>query len=463
MCGGRKVRVCVERALAALAWAGALWPLWRWLGARLAEPLDAGIAAWAALALLIVDEWRRAGWKAHAPGAVAYLAAACGLALFWGLRPFLPITLCGAFGVVGGLPILLPGARDQGVLPVPLAGLAVAGLPSLLVADMFLGVPLRLVSSVSAATLLRLAGFDVARNGMEIAVGGVPVWVDAPCAGVKMLGAGIVAVLVIAQIWRLGFWCTALTAVAAVAAVCAANAARVAVLTVFAASGRALGAFAHEMVGCVALAFALFVVASMPRCGFRGFGVRSSSFRSRNGRSNAVAKCASVMAFVAAAAVCIAFRLPPRESLMPAADFPGWPERFEGEMLEEETLGGFERKFAKSFQGKIGRFRVGRRMVIIRWTPRVTHRVHGAAYCLEATGWNIGPRPLEVRADGAWSAFSATRGTETLYVREQVRDASGSTFADVPAWFFSAFLGRSAGPWWIVTVASKFETRRVQN
>ena len=141
------MRACVERALAALAWAGALWPLWRWLGARFAEPFDAGIAAWMALVVLIVDEWRRAGWKASTPSAGAYFAAACGLALFWALRPLLPITLCGAFGVVGGLPILLPGARDQGMLPAPLAALAVAGMPSLLVADMFLGVPLRLVST----------------------------------------------------------------------------------------------------------------------------------------------------------------------------------------------------------------------------------------------------------------------------------------------------------------------------
>ena len=248
MCGGRKVRACVERALAALAWAGALWPLWRWLGARFAEPFDAGIAAWMALVVLIVDEWRRAGWKASTPSAGAYFAAACGLALFWALRPLLPITLCGAFGVVGGLPILLPGARDQGMLPAPLAALAVAGMPSLLVADMFLGVPLRLVSTVSAATLLRLAGFDVARNGMEIAVGGVPVWVDAPCAGVKMLGAGLVAALVIAQIWRFRLWRTALAAAIAVVAVCVANVARVAVLTLFAAHGHPLGSFAHEVV-----------------------------------------------------------------------------------------------------------------------------------------------------------------------------------------------------------------------
>ena len=451
MCGGRKVRTCVERALAALAWAGALWPLWRWLGARFAEPFDAGIAAWMALVVLIVDEWRRAGWKASTPSAGAYFAAACGLALFWALRPLLPITLCGAFGVVGGLPILLPGARDQGMLPAPLAALAVAGMPSLLVADMFLGVPLRLISTVSAATLLRLAGFDVVRNGMEIAVGGVPVWVDAPCAGVKMLGAGLVAALLIAQIWRFRFWRTALAAAIAVVAVCAANVARVAVLTLFAAHGHPLGSFAHEVVGCVALALALLVpLIYLPiRPQTNSFFGVVSKFRGFE-----VSRFASMAAFVVAALVCIAFPMPPREADEQAAHgFPGWPVQFEGEAIAEEPLSEFEEGFAKSFPGRIGRFRSGRRIVILRWTTRLTHRVHGAAYCLEATGWKIEPRPLEAHADGAWSAFRATQGGKTLHVREQARDVSGATFADVPAWFFSALLGRSVGPWWIVTVA----------
>ena len=79
--------------------------------------------------------------------------------------------------------------------------------------------------------------------------------------------------------------------------------------------------------------------------------------------------------------------------------------------------------------------------------------MHGAAYCLRATGWRIEPLPLEGDGAGAWSAFRATRDGEALNVREQVRGADGTMFADVPDWFFNALLGRTAGPWWIVTVA----------
>ena len=117
------VRDVAERAFAAFAWGGALFSLWAWWFARIGEPLDAGMAAWAALAVFIVDAWRRNGWKATRPSARAYALAAFGLAAYWVARPFLPISLCGLFGVLGGVSLLVPATRDQGEFPAPLAGL----------------------------------------------------------------------------------------------------------------------------------------------------------------------------------------------------------------------------------------------------------------------------------------------------------------------------------------------------
>ena len=190
----------------------------------------------------------------------------------------------------------------------------------------------------------------------------------------------------------------------------------------------------------------------------------------------------AMSAFFAMAALCIAVEcMGWRASSQAASDesahqFPGWPKTFEGDALVEEPQSELERMFAKNFPGRIGRFRAGRRTVILRWTTRPTHRVHGAAYCLQANGWEITARPPGDGDRGAlgtgleasrgtkhetrntkhwetWSAFRATRGGETLNVREQVRGADGAAFADVPTWFFNALLGRCAGPWWIVTVA----------
>ena len=451
----------MERAVAAFAWAGALFSLWAWWFARIGEPFDAGMAAWAALAVFIVDAWRRNGWKAARPSTQAYMMAAVGLAAYWASRPFLPISLCGVFGVLGGLAVVVPTARedarppDQGELPAPLAGLAVAGLPTLYILDLFLGVPLRAMSTVVATALLRFTGLDVVRNGMEIMVGGVPVWVDAPCAGVNMLGTGVVLALVLAQVWRLRAWRTVGVCSLAAVSVCLANAARVAVLTVFAAMGRSLGGVAHEAVGCIALLMALLLVACVPHGGKTQKGVVDVRTRTARGWVRIMA----MSAFFAVAALCICVecmggRASPRAANDESArQFPGWPETFEGDTLVEEPQNEFERMFAQNFPGRIGRFRAGRRTVIVRWTTRPTHRVHGAAYCLRATGWRIEPLPLADDGAGVWSAFRATRGGEALNVREQVRGADGTTFADVPDWFFNALLGRTAGPWWIVTVA----------
>ena len=443
------VKDVVERALAAFAWGGALFSLWAWWFARIGESFDAGMVAWAALVFFVVDAWRRNGWKVARPSARAYALAAVGLAAYWLSRPFLPMSLCGVFGVLGGLPLAVPATRDQGELPAPLAGLAVAGLPTLFMLDLFLGVPLRAASTVVATALLRLTGLDVVRNGMEIAVGGVPVWVDAPCAGVKMLGTGIVLALVLAQVWRLRMLRTACVCALAVVATCLANAARVAVLTVYAAMGRALGSGAHETVGCIALLAALLLVACMPHGGKAQTCVSDVPTSKTRGKGRLMA----MAAFFAMAALCMAWRPSIRHGGGETTQFPGWPEAFEGDELVEEPQSELEQTFAKNFPGRIGRFRAGRRMVILRWTTRPTHRVHGAAYCLRATGWSIDALRLEGADRDAWSAFRATRGDEALDVREQVRGADGTTFADVQTWFFNAIFRRCAGPWWIVTVA----------
>ena len=44
---------------------------------------------------------------------------------------------------------------------------------------------------------------------------------------------------------------------------------------------------------------------------------------------------------------------------------------------------------------------------------------------------------------------------ETLLVREQIRAADGTTIADVPCWFWSAFLGQTQGPWLVATVVAR--------
>jgi hypothetical protein len=128
---------------------------------------------------------------------------------------------------------------------------------------------------------------------------------------------------------------------------------------------------------------------------------------------------------------------------------------FEGGDLVEEPLTEREAAFAEGFPGRIGRYSAGGKVVILRETDRATHRVHSAATCLAASGWTVEPLPVERLAVGGWSRFRAKKGGETLLVREQIRASDGSRLTDVPSWFWSALLGRTKGPWLVVTVVER--------
>lgn len=139
----------------------------------------------------------------------------------------------------------------------------------------------------------------------------------------------------------------------------------------------------------------------------------------------------------------------------PAPAFPGWPTVFEGQPLTSLPLTAREDRFARGFPGRIGRFTDGRREIILRWVTQETRRLHPAIDCFRGLGYHITPAPLYVDDQGHhWSQFTATRGHETLRVREYVSGGTQS-WPDVSAWYWQALLGRTAGPWWTVTVAER--------
>ena len=121
--------------------------------------------------------------------------------------------------------------------------------------------------------------------------------------------------------------------------------------------------------------------------------------------------------------------------------------------LEETPLTAREAGFVSGFPGKVARFRHGGGIVIMRWVTAPSQRVHSGADCLLATGWSIEPLPLERRRDGEWSCFRAERDGVLLDVREHCVENGGTrAWADVAAWFWASLLGRTIGPWWVVTV-----------
>ena len=234
--------------------------MWRWWAHRLSEPIDADVAAWIVLAAFVIALWRKT--KRTATSAVLpatalptwkWLWAAVFLTLFHLVRTSLPPTASGVFAVLAGLPLLLPENTEQGPIPPPLAALALMGLPSAMILDFLIGYPLRIVATRLAALLLSSADLPVAQSGVEVSIGGVSVFVDAPCAGVRMLGAGLILAFALAQTFRFRLWGTVILAAVGLVSVILANVARVSVLSLFAAGEMTLSRTAHEIIGCLAL------------------------------------------------------------------------------------------------------------------------------------------------------------------------------------------------------------------
>jgi hypothetical protein len=137
-------------------------------------------------------------------------------------------------------------------------------------------------------------------------------------------------------------------------------------------------------------------------------------------------------------------------------NFPGWPTELAGKPLRLLPLGPLEQRFAEDFPGRIGRFTDGEREIVIRWVSQETRKLHPASDCFRGSGYSIKPQPLAIDNDGAhWGTFIATRGSEQLTVRERIYDDAGNQWTDVSAWYWAATTGKSQGPWWALTSASK--------
>ncbi|HEY4246053.1 MAG TPA: hypothetical protein VGM64_04300 [Lacunisphaera sp.] len=141
-----------------------------------------------------------------------------------------------------------------------------------------------------------------------------------------------------------------------------------------------------------------------------------------------------------------------RNEVGSGAGFPGWFAAPLPSGVTPLALSSRDVRFAEQFPGQIAAFADGQSTWIVRWVARPTRKLHPASDCLRATGYTVMPEPIFAEANGAhWGVVSAVRGPEKLIVHERIIDASGREFTDVSAWFWSAVLEKSPGPWWCLT------------
>ncbi len=137
-----------------------------------------------------------------------------------------------------------------------------------------------------------------------------------------------------------------------------------------------------------------------------------------------------------------------------AEAFPGWPSEFEGRPIWETELTLTEAAFNRVFPGRMARFTDGKRVLVFRWVTAPSHRVHSGADCLQSSSFTLTPGELwRDEAGRVWSVWEAEGPKGRMRVRERCYDAMGNSWPDVSAWFWTATLGSSEGPWWVVTVA----------
>ncbi|MDR0563667.1 MAG: hypothetical protein LBG78_01850 [Azoarcus sp.] len=141
----------------------------------------------------------------------------------------------------------------------------------------------------------------------------------------------------------------------------------------------------------------------------------------------------------------------PTSSIVAAIE---WPTQWRGLNLRPLALSPVERRFAQGFPGKTVRLTNDRDEIIWRAIARPTRLLHPAADCYKALGWRIADEHLEQIENERWRCFTARREGSNLRVCERIEDASGISFTDASAWYWSAVTGQSVGPWQAMTVAS---------
>ena len=428
--------------LAATALAG--WPVVRWFIARIGDGSD---EPWGLVALLLAVAflpWRRL----REPVPPRWLAAAAVpmIVVLLGYEVLPPLVRAGAWALT--LACLLGGTGPL----IARSGLLVLALPVVATAQFYLGYPLRALTAACSLPLLRLLGYVVERQGTALHWAGETVLIDAPCSGIQMLWSGLATGCVLALVWRLDDRASLRLLRRAAGIVALANILRCVALFLLEIRGRTLPGWAHEGVGLALFATALGGIAWLAaRTGSQHPEMIESARAASHARGGGRVWLLALLLGLSALRPLIQAK-PVMDAGAPA-EFPGWPAEFEGRPLTALAPSEREARFAAGFPGRIAAFSDGERTVLFRWVSQETRKLHPAMHCLRGLGYAVQPGPVWAGGDGQrWGTTLARKEGHGLRVRERITDGTGRAWTDVSAWWWDAWLGRSAGPWWAVTV-----------
>lgn len=431
--------------LAALA----AWPSWLWAARRLGDGSDdpLGIIALAALALLL---WRDRTSLGGQPR-LRWLLPATGLLLTLALvQPWLPPLLRGLLSVLALLLAVL-SLRDPGQPWLAWLGLGFLALPLLSSLQFFVGYPLRVITAEVSAWLLRLGPWAVERQGSALLIDGQWVMVDAPCSGIQMAWVGYFTAFALAAWLRQPDRLLLRRLPLVGALVLGGNILRNTLLVWGESGASGFPGWAHEAVGLLVFA----VVCGMILRVIGGQAFDASMRKETAGSSTPGTVIYGTLLSALLLAMIWPLLAPTPASAVAIAPHE-WPTQFEGRLLRPLALSPVEQRFAEDFPGRLGRFTDGQRSIVLRHVLKPTRKLHPAEDCFRALGYRIEQTQLRRRVDaeGLQRCFVASRDGLRLHVCDYIEDAAGQSFSDTSAWYWSALVGRSSGPWQAVTLAS---------
>ena len=436
------------RGAAVAAWALAGWPVWRWYVARIGDGSDEPWGLAALVVAIAFVPWRRL--REPLPMGAALAAAGVAVLVFLGYA-WLPALVRAGLWMLG-LTALLGGGGPA----VSRTGLLLLSLPVVATAQFYLSYPLRVLTAACSVPVLRLLDYEVIRQGTALRWAGETVLVDAPCSGIQMLWTGLFAACALAAVRGFDWRRTLRLLRWAGLAVATANLLRCVALFLVEVRCGVPAQWLHEGIGLALFGAALGGVAwAAGRVGRPRDREETGAFAARARWSGAFVPGWPSMVL---GLVLIGVAVRPlfgddgagREE--PAA-FPGWPAAFEGRALMPLVFSEREARFAAGFPGMVAAFTDGERTILLRWVARATRKLHPALHCLRGLGYAVQPGPVWRDTAGRnWGTTLAERDGRRRRVRERICDAAGREWTDVSAWWWDAWRGGSAGPWWAATV-----------
>ena len=177
----------------------AFWPLWKWYVARM---LDSSDEPWGLLALVTVGAILARERPVGLLSARHLMASACLMLAYAAAFPHLPYLVLGIIALTAVQFVVTPCFLGR-AFHLGIWGLLMLSLPLVATLQFYLGYPLRVLTGICAAGVLRAGGMQVGLAGTVLSWAGEPVVIDAPCSGIRMLWAGLYLTFVLICIHRL--------------------------------------------------------------------------------------------------------------------------------------------------------------------------------------------------------------------------------------------------------------------